>query len=799
MMRMNKEDIEIITARLFQGLVEKSFRDKYGEGWFQKELMARIVEKANRDEDETAKKYREFISNRGTKASLSDMDVTLCSTVLIYDEKYSGEMYSEPSQKSMLHDLRVDRNRLFGHAGTLSESMRVTLFSRIIADLQLALDVFDVPSFDEGLAEDIRKLQESFFGIKLNEASSGPLAAQYDVGEKLFLEGNVQDAFNIHNELAEMGYAPSMARLAEMYIKGTGTSQSFENAEKWLSNALKLGFEGAAELLGKILKYRKLVEEAEGGSSVSMVKLGSWYESGELVGRDGDKALKYYSKALSKGSLFARSRILAMAEEGNLQALECIYHELMDTMSLGDKKKIFKKVFDNSEEPHEWERIIELASDDSELMYSLCSEFYDNRSSEKSASLCLTLAQKGAELKYGSCTNILGILYEIGVGMEKDEKRAADLYEEAAELGSAAGSGNAANMYLNGIGRPLDRRKAFEYAKSAADMGSPRGQFFLGEFYREGLYGRDYYDTIVEADLKLAFEYYLASANQGYYLSYMPLADCYRYGNGTESNREAALEWYAKANCEEGYRKMAEMWETYKYNDPSKAFEYYKKASEFRSDPEYDYKLGKCYFEGKVTQRNGALAAKHLMNCYNNHNDYKVRDECAYMLGVLYKRGDGVEQNDMESFNYFVRAASGSATHEYNYKALYEVSKFVRRDPETFNCMKYDFKRKRDYFASCCRVHTDGESMLWFCRDNGVIEAMWECYVAGQRRDYESLGEMAEKNYLPAMEELLRVYDDGEINLSDKELSELYLKVKSQGGRIYLSRDTVDRLEILLK
>jgi len=212
MMRMNKEDVEIITARLFQSLVEKSFRDKYGKGWFQKELMARIIEKANRDEDETAKKYMEFISNRGTKASLSDMDVTLCSTVLIYDEKYSGEMYSEPSQKSMLHDLRVDRNRLFGHAGMLSESMRVTLFSRIIADLQLALDVFDVPSFDEGLAEDIRKLQESFFGIKLSDTSSGPLAAQYDVGEKLFLDGNVQDAFNIHNELAEMGYAPSMAR-----------------------------------------------------------------------------------------------------------------------------------------------------------------------------------------------------------------------------------------------------------------------------------------------------------------------------------------------------------------------------------------------------------------------------------------------------------------------------------------------------------------------------------------------------------------------------------------------------------
>lgn len=799
MSRINKEDIEIIATRLFQSLIHKGFRDKFGGGWFENELMPHIVEKANRDNDETAKKYKDFISNKGTKASLSDMDVTLCSTILIYDEKYHEKIYSEISQKSMLHELRVDRNRLFGHSGTLSESMRMTLFSRVIADLQLSLDVFDVSSFDEGLAKDIRKLQENLFGMKLSETSSGPLAAQYDEGEKMFSEGKIEEAFNVHNELAEMGYAPSMARLAELYIKGTGTPQSFENAEKWLVEAVKLGFEEAAELLDKINEFRKLKEEADNGSSVSLVKLGSWYESGELVGRDAGKALECYSKALSKGSLFAKNRILAMVDEGNLQALECIYHQLKDTLSFDEKKKIIKKVFNKSEEPDEWERIAGLISEDSRMMLYLCIEFYNDSSSEKSRSICLFLAQKGTELKYRGNMNTLGVLYNYGIGVDKDEKKAADLYEEAAELGDASAGANIASMYIKGIVRPIDSRKAFKYAKFAAENGVPRGQFLLAGFYMEGLYGRSAYDVIVEKDPQKAFEYYLAAANQGYSLAYLPLADCYRSGNGTGHNREAALEWYAKADCEEGYSKIAKMWEGYGYNDPAKAFEYYKKAVALGNNPEYDYKLGKFYYEGTETQRNAALAAKHLLNCYKNHKERTVKEDCAYMLGVLYKNGDGVEENDIESFNYFVTAARGY----YNYKALYEVSKFVRRDPETFSCMDYDFKYRKYYFKSCGVNHSDGESMFRLCRDNGIIEARWEYYVGGYSQNsydpYCDLMEMADENYLPAMEEVLRLYNQDEIELSDTKLFDLYLKVKKQGGRIYLSNSITARLELLLK
>lgn len=800
MSRINKEDIEGIFTRLFQGLINKGFKDKFGEGWFENELMPRIIEKARKDDDETAKKYSDFISNKGTKASLSDMDVTLCSTILIYDEKYRENIYSESSQKSMLHELRGDRNRLFGHSGMLSEAMRMTLFSRVIADLQLSLDTFDISSFDEVLAKDIRRLQESFFGMKLSETSSGPLAAQYDEGEKLFSQGKIDAAFNVHNELAEMGYAPSMARLAELYIKGTGTTQSFEKAEKWLAEAEKLGSTEAVELLEKIKEFRKLEKEAELGSSISQVKLGTWYESGELVGRDAARALECYSKALSRGSLFAKNRILSMGEEGNLQALECIYHQIKDSLSFDEKKKLVKEVFNKSENPDEWERITGLMSEDSKLMSDLCAEFYKDRSSGKNTDKCLLLAQKGTELKYSSNMNMLGILYNYGIGVAKDEKKAADLYEEAAGLGNTAGSANIAYMYMYGIGRMVDYGKAFKHVKFAAENGIPRGQFLLGGFYMNELKVGPAYNTIVEKNPEKAFECYLAAANQGYMPAYMPLADCYWFGKGIKYDKKAALEWYEKADCEEGYRRIADIYGNKfndNYYDPRKAFECLRKAAALGNDPEYDYELGKCYYEGTGTKRDAALAAKHLLNCYTKHKERSKKEECAYMLGVLYKNGEGVEQNDAESFKFFVEAAS--STYNHNYKALYEVSKYVRRDPEMFNCMTYDFKSGRHYFNSCGVRHGDVESMLWLCRKEGLLEARWEYYAGGYSQSRSDLMAMADENYLPAMEEVLGLYDDGEIELSDRKLFDLYLKVKKQGGRIYLSKNISARLELLLK
>jgi hypothetical protein len=95
--------------------------------------------------------------------------------------------------------------------------------------------------------------------------------------------------------------------------------------------------------------------------------------------------------------------------------------------------------------------------------------------------------------------------------------------------------------------------------------------------------------------------------------------------------------------------------------------------------------------------------------------------------------------------------------------------------------------------------------MLKTCRDNGHLESLWEHYNERYYNDsiypsyYNSiLVKLADENFLPAMEEMLNLYNDGEIDIQENKLINLYMQVKSQGGRIYLDDRIAARLEALL-
>jgi TPR repeat protein len=323
----------------------------------------------------------------------------------------------------------------------------------------------------------------------------------------------------------------------------------------------------------------------------------------------------------------------------------------------------------------------------------------------------------------------------------------------------------------------------------------------LGEFYSKGLEGRTSSKKVVERDSKKAFEYYLAAANQGYKPSFFCVADFYNNEYSSLYNLAAALEWYAKADCAEAYFKMCRIYEKEKYKDFKKAFECCQKAAALGNDLEYDYKLAMYYYEGKGTSRNSSLAIEHFLKCYKKHKNYDVRMQAAYFLGMIYKNGAGIERNDMEAFNYFQEAAR----YSYNVDALYELSKYVRRDPKQFHCIG-DYDKSHGFaFVSCGVHHKTGEEMFKTCRDKGHLEARWEDYL---QRYYNSnanhhhynavLIEMARENYLPAMEEMLKLYNNDNIDIAENELIDLYVRVKRQGGRIYLDDRIAARLEALL-
>ncbi|KAI9332272.1 hypothetical protein DFJ73DRAFT_963463 [Zopfochytrium polystomum] len=84
---------------------------------------------------------------------------------------------------------------------------------------------------------------------------------------------------------------------------------------------------------------------------------------------------------------------------------------------------------------------------------------------------------------------LAGTLYASGDGVERDSKRAMDLYLKAANQGLAAAQHNVASLYFQGDpagGVPRDVHRAVEYWSMAAEQSMPLSLFNLGKLLHEG-------------------------------------------------------------------------------------------------------------------------------------------------------------------------------------------------------------------------------------------------------------------------------------------------------------------------
>lgn len=101
----------------------------------------------------------------------------------------------------------------------------------------------------------------------------------------------------------------------------------------------------------------------------------------------------------------------------------------------------------------------------------------------------------------------LGRLFELGLGTEQDEMRAANLYSAAAESGSAKAQVRLGLMYHEGRVLLRDYDQGTGLLCAAADAGDADGQLNCGLAYRAG--------RGVAADDVLALSYWQKAADQG--------------------------------------------------------------------------------------------------------------------------------------------------------------------------------------------------------------------------------------------------------------------------------------------
>lgn len=579
------------------------------------------------------------------------------------DTAYADMLYEKAAEKaaeaSSAYALTSVADRYLKGDGIYQSSERAVRIYEIAAEkanfpllIKIAETLYDGVGDirNPELVERIYRKAESI----ANASELFDLARRYADGNKV--ETDFSRAFEIYKKSAELGNPASMCNLGYYYETGKGTAADRDKALQWYTKS------------------------AEAGGAHAMRNLGLMYKKGEWVEKDLDKAEDYFVRSAEKGNTSVLGCIIDTLKQYNAEGLSDRYYNLLDkTIEYFAKAEVnINSTANNSFREYTLYNVLEKYDNDSEEYRTL---------SQKAISALKDMAEAG---NAGAMDAIRHLANTIGF-FRNDAKTEFELTSYCAELGHLPSLYRTAELLLYGKGTPADPQKAREYLELAAENKHTDAYVTLGNIYRDGIgveknlnTAENYYWKAAEEDnfdgksklRSLAESYYednkiqraerilnmLAEKNDPYAESM--LGDI----NMDSGNFAKALEWYKKSSeggNQSAYMKLAEM---YRYGtgvekNEDKAIEYYKLGSKstsggirtedhFKAADEIS-RMGFEYWQGITVDQDFEKAAKY----------YEIAYQCGsaigtYNLGVLYRDGQGVEQDLDKAVELFTRAAS---------------------------------------------------------------------------------------------------------------------------------------------
>ncbi len=308
-----------LATDLFGSVMERLLGEKYGPRWFEEELRPRML----RGEGErTGGRYSGFVREHGENFTPDTMDITICASVLLYDEKYAGltQAFGDNGVDA-LNALRKARNDA-AHAAELSPRDRLALTAVLFGHTALAASAFSLADFNRALDGRIADLACRFGGEGPGASArrADPFEGQMTRAAELAAQSRLSEAIGLCTELAGQKYAPAMLFLARLYRDGTVTPD-YPRALGWLRRAEKAGCVEAGPLRKALREFIRQLEKARAGDAGALFSVGRAFETGELVEKNQQKAYQYYGRAIEAGSALAQSYIDARFAEKDLDAV----------------------------------------------------------------------------------------------------------------------------------------------------------------------------------------------------------------------------------------------------------------------------------------------------------------------------------------------------------------------------------------------------------------------------------------------------------------------------------------------
>lgn len=163
------------------------------------------------------------------------------------------------------------------------------------------------------------------------------------------------------------------------------------------------------------------------------------------------------------------------------------------------------------------------------------------------------LLLQSANLGYPLAQYKLGKKYKYKCRREKLErndenyKRAYSMFKAAAERGYVPAIYELSVCYLYALGVDLNYEESIRLCKKAVEVGHSMAEYQLAWMYRSGLdVDNDRFGPI-EPDLKRMFYWFKRSAEHGFLFAQYEVACCLLDGQGTDINKNEAIEWLKKA------------------------------------------------------------------------------------------------------------------------------------------------------------------------------------------------------------------------------------------------------------
>lgn len=272
-------------------------------------------------------------------------------------------------------------------------------------------------------------------------------------------------AAGLYREAAVQGLPEAQYNLAYCYDEGKGVKHSAKSAAQWYRKAAEQGHPKAQNNLGNCYQwgygvpnddkeaFRWYSLSAGQGYSWGLYNMGLCYEEGRGVKRNAREALRLYSLAADLGNDDARKAMKGSAMRNKMLANVA--------MRVGYVVTIIAFVcfmVDNYYDAKAYE------------VYSRASDCYYK---EKDYKKTVKLLKEASDMGCAPAENMLGVCYERGHGVEKNDTVAYGFYCISVANGSAQGLFNKARFYELGKIVPKDSCRAVEYYIESARKGAP--------------------------------------------------------------------------------------------------------------------------------------------------------------------------------------------------------------------------------------------------------------------------------------------------------------------------------------